>query len=219
MRIHNQYSLWPPSVPLDELLNLRDSISNRIGLRRDPSDFQRQCPTPLVDAFGEQRQAVPQTHPRSAVHIAQLDGLGLGSWVIIGIQNPGEPFTRRRIDRSGVLRIEPSQALISQLPQPVIIGDRLGQLLAGAIYSGVKAAPPIAPQGTECHFDWRGRSWPGRQDINQIDQGPARWPKALRDVVTKIFYTCFRGAVCFFRHAPSVTLGARLVGRPSLPVF
>src|SRR5215813_1944281 len=219
VRIHNQYSLWRPSVPLDELLNLRDPVSNRIGLRWDPADFQWQCPTPLADALGEQRQAVPQTHARGAMHVAELDGLGLGSWVISRIQNPDAPFTRRRIDRSGVLRIEPSQTLISQLPQPVIIGDRFGQLLAGAIDGGVKAAPPIAPQGTERHFNWRGRAWPDCQDINQIDQDPARRPKALRDVVTKIFYTCLRGAVCFFCHAPSVTLDARLVGEAWPPRF
>src|SRR5262249_45149424 len=56
MRIYNQYSLWRPTLPLDELLNLRDPVSNRIGLRRDPADFQGQCPTPLADAFREQRQ-------------------------------------------------------------------------------------------------------------------------------------------------------------------
>src|SRR5262245_9644410 len=219
MRIYNQYSLWRPTLPLDELLNLRGPVSNRIGLRRNPADFQWQCPTSLADAFGEQRQAVPQTHSRSAMHVAQLDGLGLGSWVISRIQNPDAPFTRRRIDRGGGLRIAPSRTLISELPQPVRIGDRLSQLLAGAIYSSVKAAPPISPQGTERHFDGRGRAWPDCQDINQIDQDPARWPKALRDVVTKIFYTRLRGAVCFFCHAPSVTLDARLVGEAWPPRF
>src|SRR5262249_42362899 len=148
--------LWRPTLSLDELLNLRDSVSKRVGLRRDPADFQGQCPTPLADAFREQRQAVPQAHSRSAVHIAQLNGLGLGAWVISRIQNPDAPLARRRIDRSGLLRIEPSQPLISQAPQPVIIGDRPSQLLAGAIYSSVKAAPPIAPQGAERHFDGRG---------------------------------------------------------------
>src|SRR5262249_2316884 len=149
----------------------------------------------LADAFREQRQAVSQTHPRSAMHIAQLDGLGLGAWVISRIQNSDAPLARRRMDRTDLLRSEPSQTLLGQLLQPVIIRDRLGQLLAGAIECGVKAAPPIAPQGTECHFNRRGRAWPDCQGVNQIDQDPARRPKALRDVVTKIFYTCLRGAV------------------------
>src|SRR5262249_85569 len=219
VRIHDQYSLGRPALPLDELLNLRGPVSNRIGLRRNPADFQWQCPTSLADAFREQRQPVPQTDSRGGMHVAQFDGLRLGSWVISRIQNPDAPFTRRRIDRRGLLRIEPSQTLISQLSQPVIIGDRLSQLLAGAIDCGVKAAPPIAPQRAERHFDGRGRAWPDYQDINQIDQDPARRPKALRDVVTKIFYTRPRGAVCFFHNAPSVTLGARLAGRLSLPVF
>src|SRR5262249_35254237 len=83
----------------------------------------------------------------------------------------------------------------------------------------VKTAPPIAPQGTERHFSGRDRAWPGCQDINQIDQDPARRPKSLRDVVTKIFYTRLRGAVCFFCHAPSVTLDARLVGEAWPPRF
>src|SRR5262249_8374937 len=34
-----------------------------------------------------------------------------------------------------------------------------------------------------------------------------------------IFYTCLRGAVCFFCHAPSVTLDARLVGEAWPPRF
>src|SRR5262249_31127913 len=141
------------------------------------------------------------------------------SGVISRIQTPDAPFTRRRIDRSGILRIEPSQALISQLPQPVIIGDRLSQLLAGAIDCSVKAAPPIAPQKVERQFNGRCLAWSDCQDINQIDQDPARRPKALRDVVTKIFNTRLRGAVCYFCYAPSVTLDARLVVEAWPPSF
>jgi len=167
----------------------------------------------------EQRQAVAQVHSRSAVHIAQLDGLSLGAWVISRIQNPDAPFARRRIDRNDLLRSEPSQALFAQFLQPVIIGNRFGQFLARPRDAGVKTAPPIAPQGTERHFSGRDWAWPDCQDINQIDQDPARRPKALRDVVTKIFYNRLRGAVCFFCHAPSVTLDARLVGEAWPPRF
>src|SRR5262249_11349344 len=176
-------------------------------------------PTSFTDAFRKQRQAVPQMHSRSAMHIAQLDGLGLGSWVISRIQNPDAPFACRRLDRNDLLRSEPSQALLAQFLQPVIIGNRFGQFLARPRDAGVKTAPPIAPQGTERHFSGRDRAWPDCQDINQIDQDPARSPKALRDVVTKIFYTGLRGAVCFFCHAPSVTLDARLVGEAWPPRF
>src|SRR5262249_26506705 len=107
----------------------------------------------------------------------------------------------------------------AQFLEPVIIGNRFGQFPARPIDAGVKSAPPIAPQGTERHFSGRDRAWPGCQDINQIDQDPARRPKSLRDVVTKIFYTRLRGAVCFFCHAPSVTLDARLVGEAWPPRF
>src|SRR5262249_19747934 len=107
----------------------------------------------------------------------------------------------------------------AQFLEPVIIGNRFGQFPARPIDAGVKTAPPIAPQGTERHFNGRDRARPDCQYINQIDQDPARRPKALRDVVTKIFYTRLRGAVCFFCHAPSVTLDARLVGEAWPPRF
>ena len=152
------------------------------------------------------------------MHIAQLDSLGLGSGVISRIQNPDSPLTRRLIDLNLLLRSEPSQALFAQFLQPVLIGNRFGQLLAGTIDAGVKVAPPIALQGTKRQFDWRGRAWPDCQNINDIEQDLARRTEAPRDVVTKIFYTRLRGAVSY-DHAPSVTLDARLVGRLSLPVF
>src|SRR5262245_10965010 len=218
LRIHGQNLPRRPSAPLDELFQLRDPVCNRIGYRRNPADFQRQCPTPITDALGEQRQAMPQTHPRSAMHIAQLDSLGLGSGVISRIQNPDSPLTRRLIDLNLLLRSEPSQALFAQFLQPVLIGNRFGQLLAGTIDAGVKVAPPIAPQGTKRQFDWRGRAWPDCQNINDIEQDLARRTEAPRDVVTKIFYTRLRGAVSY-DHASSVTLDARFVGRLSLPVF
>src|SRR5262249_4024187 len=219
LRIYGQRLPFRPTMSLDELIQLRDPVSNRIGYGRDPADLQWQCPTSFTDAFREQRQAVAQVHSRSAVHIAQLDGLSLGAWVISRIQNPDAPFARRRIDRNDLLRSEPSQALFAQFLEPVIIGNRFGQFPARPIDAGVKTAPPIAPQGTERHFSGRDRAWPGCQDINQIDQDPARRPKSLRDVVTKIFYTRLRGAVCFFCHAPSVTLDARLVGEAWPPRF
>src|SRR5215813_4024680 len=219
LRIYGQRLPFRPTMSLDELIQLRDPVSNRIGYGRDPADLQWQCPTSFTDAFREQRQAVAQVHSRSAVHIAQLDGLSLGAWVISRIQNPDAPFARRRIDRNDLLRSEPSQALFAQFLQPVIIGNRFSQFLARPRDAGVKTAPPIAPQGTERHFSWRDRAWPDCQDINQIDQDPARRPKAMRDVVTKIFYNRLRGAVCFFCHAPSVTLDARLVGEAWPPRF
>src|SRR5215475_1542414 len=73
LRINCQGLLLRPTMSLDELIQLRDPVSNRIGYGRDPADLQRQCPTSFTDVFREQRQAVPQMHSRSAVHIAQLD--------------------------------------------------------------------------------------------------------------------------------------------------
>jgi hypothetical protein len=117
---------------------------------------------------------MPQTHPRSAMHIAQLDGLGLWSLVIGRIQNPDPPLARCRIDLNLVLRSEPSQAPFAQFLQPVIIRDRLGQLLAGAIDASAKIALPIAPQRAQRHFDWRGRARPDCQNINDIEQDLTR---------------------------------------------
>jgi hypothetical protein len=68
---------------------------------------------------------------------------------------------------------------------------------ARAINPSVEAAPTIAPQWTERQFDWRDRTRPNCQDINDIEQDPARGPKALRAVVAKIFYTRLRGAFVF----------------------
>src|SRR5581483_6433629 len=217
--IHSQHLLLRPTLSLDELIELRDPVSNRIGFRWDPADLQWQCPTSLADTFREQRQAMAELHPRSAMHIAQLDGLSLWSRIIARIQNPHAPFARSRIERNAPLRSEPGKTLPAQLLQPVIIRDRLSQRLARAINPRVKAAPLIAPQGTECQFDRRGWAWPGCQDINYIDQDHARWPKALRDVVTKIFYTRLRGAVCFFHDASNIALDARLGGGLSSPFF
>jgi hypothetical protein len=95
---------------------------------------------------------------------------GIATRVINRIQNPDAPFTRRRIDRRNILRIEPNQTLLSQLPQAVIIGDRLSQLPNGAIDCSVKAASPIVLQETERNFDVRDPVWLDCQDINQIDQ-------------------------------------------------
>src|SRR5262249_743532 len=144
MRIYNQYALWRPRLPLDELLNLRDPVSNRIGLRRDPADFQGQCPTPFAEPFGEQSQPVPQTPSQRPMHVAQVDSLSLRSRVISRIQDPDAPFARCRIGLNLLLRSEPSQALCAQFLQPVIIGDRLGQLSSGAIDASVKVAPAVA---------------------------------------------------------------------------
>lgn len=110
-----------------------------------------------------------------------------------------------------MLSCEASQTLFAQLLQPVIVRDRFSQLLARAINSCVETAPPIAPQWTERQFDWGDRTRPNCQDINDIEQDPARWPKALRDVVAKIFYTRLRGAFVFHGMS-SITLDTRLVG-------
>src|SRR5882672_4814187 len=218
LRIYDQRLLFRPTLSLDELIQLRDPVSNRIGYGRDPADLQRQCPTPGADALTEQRQAMPEMHSRSAMRISQLDSLGLGPWVISRIQNPHAPCACCRIDRNDLLRSKPGQALFAQFLQPVSIGNRFGQFLTCSIDAGVKATPPIAPQWTERHFNRRGRAWPDYQDINQVDQDPARRPKTLRDVVTKIFYTRLRGAFVF-HGTSSITLDARLVGEAWPPRF
>jgi hypothetical protein len=80
-------------------------------------------------------------------NIAQLDSLGLEPWVISRIQNPDAPLAHRQIDRTDLLRSEPSQTRLSQLLQSVIIRDRLSQFLAGAIDWNVKAVPPGTHKG------------------------------------------------------------------------
>src|SRR5262249_10167361 len=64
LRIHGQRLLFRPTMSLDELIQLRDPVSNRIGYGRNPADLQWQCPTPGADTFREQRQPVPQMHSR-----------------------------------------------------------------------------------------------------------------------------------------------------------
>jgi len=56
------------------------------------------------------------------------------------------------------------------------------------------------------------------QDVNQIDQSPARRPKTPREVVAKIFYTRLRGPFVF-HGTSSITLDARLVGEAWPPRF
>src|SRR5215470_11514054 len=137
-----------------------------MGFWRNPTDLQRQGPTPLADAFGKKRQTMTDTHPFRAMHVAQRNGAGLGAWIIARIQNPNAPVARCRAWRSGVLCREPGQTLLSQLLQPIIIRDRLGQLLARTINSSVKAAPPITPQRAQREFYRRDWARPDCQDID-----------------------------------------------------
>ena len=158
-----------------------------MGFRRDPADFQWQCPTSFTDALREQRQAVAKMHPRSAVHIAQLDSPSFRARIVARIQNSHAPLACRRARPGDLLRCEPTQTLLPQLLQPVIVLDRLGQLFTRTTDSGVKATPLIAPHPTERQFDRGSRARPDRQHINQVVQDPARWPKALRDAITKFW--------------------------------
>src|SRR5262249_30129348 len=148
-----------------------------------------------------------------------LDGLSLGAWVISRIQNPDAPFARRRIDRNDLLRSEPSQALFAQFLQPVIIGNRFGQFLACPIDADVKTAPPIAPQGTERHFNGRGRRGPIANTSIKLIKTPLAGPRLCATWSRKSFILAFEARFVFFCHAPSVTLDARLVGEAWPPRF
>src|SRR5262249_21269839 len=218
LRINGQRLIQRPAVSFDELLQLRDAVRDWVGFRRDPADLQRERPTSLANALTKQRQTMSAMHPRSAMNVAQLDGFGLGARVIARIHNSHAPFPSRWARRGARLRSQPIQTLLSKLLEPVIIFNRLGQLFARPTDSSVKTTPLVAPQGTQGQLDRRGWARPDCQDINQLDQDPARRPKALRDAVTKIFYTRLRGAVVF-HHTSSMPLDARLGGGPSSPFF
>jgi hypothetical protein len=56
------------------------------------------------------------------------------------------------------LRSKPGQTFFAKFSQPVIIGNRFGQLLACPIDDIVKTAPTITSQRTDRHFNGRGRA-------------------------------------------------------------
>src|SRR5262245_39551612 len=176
--------------------------------------MDRERPTAFANPFAEQRQAVSRLHPRSPVNIADFDGARFGPVIIAGVENPHSPrpefFTTLRWRMS----LEPTHARGSKAAQPVVLINRLGQLLFGSPQRLIQTAPVIGKHCAERQFDRRAGTRPSCQHIDQIEQNRTAGSQIGGDSVSEFLYTFRRGSFFFHTTSLSLVYASREAERP-----
>jgi hypothetical protein len=214
LRIDRQNLIRRPTVLSDELFELRRAESERIGLRAEPSDLERQRPRALAHSLAQQREPMTRLHAVGAVDITDLDGARLWPVIIAGVEDPHAP---RPEFFSPLLRwviTEPVESRCPQSAQPVVLFNRLGQLLFGSSQCLIQAAPVIGKHCAERQFDRRAGARPRGQCVDQIEQDRRAGSQTGGDSVSKFLYTFDRGGFCFHTTSLPLVFASREAERP-----
>lgn len=156
-------------------------------------------------------------HPRRAVNIPDFDRPGFGPVIVGCVENPHLEGAKFRARLLGPMLLQPGQPGPAQLLQPVALADGRRQLLSCSAQRLIQAAPLKGKEFRERQLNWRRRSRPDREHINQIEEYRAARSQAGSDTVTKILYTLRRGT-CLFFHLSSIAL-ERASGEASPPLL